>query len=72
MALEADLQGLDWLRFEVEADKVRTLRLFLTTLPFANPAEEADVEIWIEDQTTRERVSAGTVFLAPDEEGWGP
>jgi polyferredoxin len=70
LALEADIQGLDWLRFEVQADKLRELRLFLTTLPFAQPTERAEVEIWIEDQETRERSSVGTVFLAPEPQNW--
>jgi len=67
--IEANIQGPEWLRFEVEADKIRQMRLFLTTLPFANPRERAPVEIWIEDQVTRERVSSETVFLGPDPEG---
>ncbi|MEO0681720.1 MAG: cytochrome c oxidase accessory protein CcoG [Pseudomonadota bacterium] len=70
--VEANLQGLEWLEFEVPADKVRSLRLFLTTLPFARDRERAPVEIWIEDQTTRERVAEETVFLGPDPEAIGP
>ncbi len=69
LPLEANLQGLDRLRFTVEADKLRSLRLFLTAPPFVNPTREADVEIWIEDQTTRERAGADTVFLAPENAG---
>ena len=70
LPLSANLQGEEALRFTVDADKLRTLRLFLTTLPFARPTEQADVEVWIEDQQTRERVSVGTVFLAPEPEAW--
>ncbi|MDF2231367.1 cytochrome c oxidase accessory protein CcoG [Albimonas sp. CAU 1670] len=72
LPLEADIQGLDWLEFEVEADKLRTMRLFLTTLPFARPTERAEVEIWIEDQQTRERAAVDSFFLAPKVEDWGP
>ncbi|MFT6062830.1 MAG: cytochrome c oxidase accessory protein FixG [Paracoccaceae bacterium] len=67
LPLSANIQGLDWLEFEVDTDQPRHLRLFLTTLPFAVPTERADVEIWIEDLATRERVAAQTVFLGPKE-----
>jgi cytochrome c oxidase accessory protein FixG len=66
--LEAELQNVDGLRFTVEADKLRELRLFLTTLSFANPAERVPVEVWVEDQTTRERAMQETVFLGPEPE----
>ncbi|MEC9432469.1 MAG: cytochrome c oxidase accessory protein CcoG [Pseudomonadota bacterium] len=72
LPLSANLQGEDWLKFTVEADKLRTLRLFLTTLPFARPTDHAEVEIWVEDQQTRERVAVDTVFLAPAPGDWGP
>ena len=68
MPLKASIQGLEWLEFEVEADKLRTLRLFLTTLPFARLQHSSDVEIWVEDMETRERVRVDTVFLAPNPE----
>ncbi|MEM6744745.1 MAG: cytochrome c oxidase accessory protein CcoG [Pseudomonadota bacterium] len=63
--LEANLQGLDRLRFTVDADKIRSLRLFLTTLSSARPALRAEVEVWVEDMVTRERVAAETLFLGP-------
>jgi len=66
--LEAELQNVDGLRFTVAADKLRELRLFLTTLSFANPAERVPVEVWVEDQTTRERAMQETVFLGPEPE----
>ena len=72
LPLEADIQGLDWLAFQVEADKLRQMRLFLTTLPFARPTERAEVEIWIEDQQTRERVAVDTFFLSPKDANEGP
>ena len=72
LPLQAEIQGLEWLEFEVEADKLRQMRLFLTTLPFARPTERAEVEIWIEDQQTRERVAVDTFFLAPEPGDWGP
>jgi cytochrome c oxidase accessory protein FixG len=68
LPVSATIQGLDWLEFEVATDQPRHLRLFLTTLPFAAPTERADVEIWIEDLETRERVAAETVFLGPKED----
>jgi len=72
LPLTAEIQGLEWLEFEVEADKLRQMRLFLTTLPFARPTERAEVEIWIEDLETRERVAVDTFFLAPEPGDWGP
>ncbi len=63
--LEARIQGMSWLEFDVDADKLRTLRLFLTTLPFARITHSVDVEIWVEDLDTRERAKADTVFLGP-------
>jgi cytochrome c oxidase accessory protein FixG len=68
LPLSADLQGEEWLDFEVPADKPRHLRLFLTTLVFAMPEDREAVEIWIENLETRERVSAGTMFLGPKQE----
>ncbi|MGM0584832.1 MAG: cytochrome c oxidase accessory protein CcoG [Pseudomonadota bacterium] len=70
LPLEADIQGREELRFRVDADRLREMRLFLTTLPFARPTERAEVEVWIEDLETRERSSVGTVFLAPDPGEW--
>ena len=68
LPLEAHLQGIDGLRFEAPADKTRSLRMFLTAPPSAAPAEPADVEVWIEDQTTHERASVETVFVGPSRE----
>ena len=65
LPLEASLQGVEGLRFEVPADQQRQLRLLLTTTGDAAPPERADVQLWIEDLVTRERVSAETMFLAP-------
>ncbi|SFI87234.1 cytochrome c oxidase accessory protein CcoG [Albimonas pacifica] len=72
LPLTAEIQGLEWLEFQVEADKLRQMRLFLTTLPFARPTERAEVEIWIEDLQTRERAQVDTFFLAPEPGDWGP
>ncbi len=66
LPLSASLQGMEWLEFEVDADKLRSVRLFLTTLPFARLQHSSDVEIWVEDMQTHERTKADTVFLAPD------
>ena len=70
LPLEARIQGLDGHRFTVQPDQMRQMRLFLQTLPFANPTDRADVEVWIEDQATRERVDVDTFFLAPEPEDW--
>ncbi|TYO88187.1 cytochrome c oxidase accessory protein FixG [Oceanicella actignis] len=63
--LEARIQGSDTLTFDVPADKKRSLRMFLTTLPFAVIRPSVDVEIWVEDLTTHERAKAETKFLGP-------
>ena len=67
--MEMSIQNIDGLQFEVAADKLRELRVFLTTERGAPPAERVEVEIWLEDQVTRERQVVETVFLAPDPEG---
>ncbi|MGG7568337.1 cytochrome c oxidase accessory protein CcoG [Rhodovulum sp. DZ06] len=69
MPLSMDIQGEEWLEFTVPADETRHLRVFLTTLPFANLQERSEVEIWIEDQATRERSAEHTLFLGPKEHG---
>ncbi|MEM1315752.1 MAG: cytochrome c oxidase accessory protein CcoG, partial [Pseudomonadota bacterium] len=66
--LEANLQAIDGLRVTVEADKIRSLRLFLTRSADAPQRQRAPLELWIEDLTTRERVSTDTVFLGPKPE----
>jgi cytochrome c oxidase accessory protein FixG len=65
LPVSAEIQGQEWLEFDVGTDQTRHLRLFLTTLLFATPTDRAEVELWVEDLETKERVSVETVFLGP-------
>jgi cytochrome c oxidase accessory protein FixG len=65
--LFAEIGGLDGLDFEVEADKLRQLRLFLVAPPTATPLSKAPVAIWVENVDTRERTKVDTVILGPGE-----
>jgi cytochrome c oxidase accessory protein FixG len=63
--LTMEIHGIAGDAFDVDADQVGQIRVFLTGAPDPLRPERLETRFWVEDLTSRERASYDTVFIGP-------
>jgi len=67
--LGLEIQGQDSRTFTVDADSVRSIRVFITGAPDPYRPERLPLKLWLQNLNTRDRAAYETVFLGPEPTG---